>query len=33
MPKDAKIAVANGGVKGSLMFQNDPRFYYGFQPE
>lgn len=21
------------GVKGSLMFQNDPRFYYSFQPE
>ena len=21
------------GVKGSLMFQNDPRFYYGFQHE
>lgn len=21
------------GVKGSLLFQNDPRFYYGFQPE
>ena len=20
------------GVKGSLMFQHDPRFYYGFQP-
>lgn len=21
------------GVKGSLMFQNSPRFYYSFQPE
>jgi hypothetical protein len=21
------------GVKGSLMFQHDPRFYFGFQPE
>jgi hypothetical protein len=21
------------GIKGSLMFQNDPRFYYGFSPE
>jgi hypothetical protein len=21
------------GVRGSLMFQNDPRFYYSFQPE
>ena len=21
------------GVRGSLMFQNDPRFYYGFSPE
>jgi len=20
------------GVRGSLMFQNDPRFYYGFSP-
>lgn len=20
------------GVKGSLLFQNDPRFYYGFEP-
>ena len=21
------------GVRGSLMFQNDPRFYYSFSPE
>jgi hypothetical protein len=21
------------GIKGSLMFQNDPRLYYSFQPE
>ena len=21
------------GVKGSMMFQHSPRFYYGFQPE
>jgi hypothetical protein len=21
------------GVKGSLMFQHNPRFYFGFQPE
>ena len=21
------------GVRGSLMFQNSPRFYYGFKPE
>ena len=21
------------GVKGSVMFQHDPRLYYGFQPE
>ena len=21
------------GVRGSLMFQHDPRFYFGFQPE
>ena len=21
------------GVRGSLMFQNDPRFYFGFSPE
>ena len=21
------------GVRGSLLFQNDPRFYYSFQPE
>lgn len=21
------------GVRGSLMFQNSPRFYYGFSPE
>ena len=21
------------GVRGSLMFQNDPRLYYGFSPE
>lgn len=21
------------GVKGSLMFQNDPRFYHSFQPQ
>ena len=21
------------GVKGSIMFQHDPRLYYGFQPE
>jgi hypothetical protein len=21
------------GLRGTLMFQNDPRFYYGFQPE
>jgi hypothetical protein len=21
------------GVRGSLMFQHDPRFYYGFKPE
>jgi hypothetical protein len=27
------VARRNDGVRGSLMFQNSPRLYYGFKPE
>ena len=27
------VSRKSDGVKGSLMFQHDPRLYFGFQPE
>ncbi len=27
------VARKSDGVRGSLYFQNDPRFYFGFSPE